>query len=248
MEWLRHLYDVTRQQAARAGVEFPDFETFWQQGHVEVPAPEGGQVMFAAFRSDPEAHPLPTPSGRIEIFSETIDGFGYDDCPGHAVWLEPVEWLGSPDARRFPLHLVSNQPKTRLHAQLDNGVTSQERKVQGREPLTIHPDDAAARGIAEGDVVRVYNERGACLAGAMVKDAVRPGVVQMATGAWFDPVEADETAPLDRHGNPNVLTLDKGCSSLSQGPSANSALVEVERFAGEPPPITVFTPPPIVEA
>src|SRR3712207_6202293 len=137
------------------------------------------------FRQDPIALPLPTPSGKIEVFSATIDGFGYEDCPGHPTWLEPGEWLGADLARRFPLHLISNQPRTRLHSQWDHGELSQAGKIGGREPVWINPVDAAARGIATGDVVRVFNDRGACLAGALVTDAVRPGGVQLATGAWF---------------------------------------------------------------
>lgn len=247
MEWLRHLYDVTRQRASQAGVEFPSFEAFWEEGHVEVALPEEAPVLFSEFRGAPDAHPLPTPSGKIEIFSATIDAFAYPDCPGHPTWLEPAEWLGSERARRYPLHLMSNQPKTRLHAQLDNGAVSRASKVRGREPLTMNPADAARRGIAAGDVVRVYNDRGACLAGVVLSDGVRVGVVQLATGAWFDPVRPGEIGSLDRHGNPNMLTLDKGTSSLAQGPIANSALVEVERFADEPPPITVFAAPALVD-
>ena len=105
-------------------------------------------VLFEQFRADPEGTPLGTPSGRIEIFSATIDGFGYADCPGHPTWLEPAEWLGAPLARRYPLHLVANNPTARLHSQLDVGAVSQATKVQGREPIRIHPADAAARGIA----------------------------------------------------------------------------------------------------
>ena len=59
-------------------------------------------------------------------------------------------------------------------------------------------------------MVRIYNDRGACLAGAVVTDAIRPGVIQLATGAWFDPLDPAEIGSLDKHGNPNVLTLDKG--------------------------------------
>ena len=99
----------------------------------------------------------------------------------------------------------------------------------------MHPQDAAVRSLAEGDVVRVYNDRGACLAGAIVSDAVKPGVIQLATGAWYDPVEPGTAGALCAHGNPNVLTRDEPCSKLSDGPSANSTLVEVEPYRGEPP-------------
>jgi biotin/methionine sulfoxide reductase len=246
MQWVRALYETSRRGAAARGIELPEFDRFWQEGYAELAAPARPVVMLEDFRRDPAAHPLGTPSGRIEIFSETIDGFAYEDCPGHPVWREPREWLGSPLAARYPLHLISNQPRTRLHGQLDPGKTSRAAKIADREPIWIHPDDATARGIETGDVVRVFNDRGACLAGALVTRDVRPAVVQLATGAWYDPLEPGQVGTLDRHGNPNVLTRDAGCSRLSQGASAQSALVEVERYPGAPPPITVFQPPAVV--
>ncbi len=242
-EWLRYLYDLTQLRAAEVGVALPDFEAFWRTGSVEFPIPEGHHErpwQYQRLREDPEANPLSTPSGRVEIFSETIDRFGYDDCPGHPVWLEPIEWLGSPAAARFPLHMLSNQPKTRLHSQYDNGITSRESKIRGREPVTINPRDAAERGIVDGDVVRLFNDRGACLAGAIVSDGVAPGVVQIATGAWYDPLEPGAVGSLDRHGNPNLLTRDAGTSKLAQGPIAQTTLIDIERYDGEPPPITAF--------
>ena len=243
MDWLRHLHAQNRQRAAELGFTLPDFDTFWRDGECGLPEREDIQVMHAKFRADPDAHRLRTPSGRIEIFSETIESFDYEDCPGHPTWMEPQEWLGAPLATRFPLHLVSNQPVVRLHSQYDASALSRAAKVNGREALRLHPDEAAARGIAEGDVVRVFNHRGQCLAGAVLSDAVRPGVVQMATGAWFDPAEPGEIGSLCKHGSVNVLTLDKGTSRLAQGPSAHTCLVEVERYEGEPPPVTAFEPP-----
>ena len=243
MEWLRHIYDVARQQAAEQKLELPDFDAFWQTGHYEFPRPSRPVVMLEGFRDDPEAKPLKTASGRIEIYCETIAGYGYDDCPGHPVWLEPAEWLGCDKARRFPLHLISNQPATRLHGQLDSGPLSRGAKIAGREPVWINTKDAAARSLRDGDVVRVYNDRGACLAGVRVTDVVREGVVQLATGAWYDPLEAGEPGTLDIHGNPNMLTLDKGTSKLGQAPVSQTALVEIERFEGALPDITVFGQP-----
>jgi biotin/methionine sulfoxide reductase len=243
-EWIRHLYARTRDELDRAGIEIPPFAEFWRTGHAELPpAPGPFPGSFEALREDPERFPLATPSGRIEIFSETIDGFGYDDCPGHPAWLAPAEWLGSPKAARWPLHLVSNQPVTRLHSQYDNGGCSRSAKIAGREPVTLHPDDAAARGIADGDLVRVFNERGGCLAGARLSAGIRPGVLQLATGAWWDPVDVGSRGALDRHGNPNAFTLDRGTSRLAQGPSAQTTLVEVERFDGPAPPVRAFAPP-----
>ena len=113
-------------------------------------------------------------------------------------------------------------------------------KVQGREPLLIHPTTAATRGIEDGAVVRVYNDRGACLAGVRVTENVSPDVVVLATGAWYDP---EAPGGLERHGNPNVLTLDKGTSRLAQGPISQTALVEVEAFDRDLPEVRAFTPP-----
>ncbi len=248
MEWLRHLYDVYRQRVAKDGIEMPGFDAFWEKGHFELPQPDAPPIPFADFHADPQAAALNTPSGRIEIWSETIAGFGYDDVPGHPTWMEPVEWLGSEKAARFPLHLVSNQPRARLHSQLDCGSVSRAAKVAGREAMRMNPGDAASRGIAEGDVARVFNDRGACLAGVVVSDAIRPGVVELATGAWFDPVDPAIPGSLEKHGNPNVLTIDKPTSTLTQCCAAQTALVEVERFEGPVPEITAFAPPPIVQA
>jgi biotin/methionine sulfoxide reductase len=117
--------------------------------------------------------------------------------------------------------------------------------VAGREPIVLHPEDAAARGIQAGDVVRVFNDRGACLAGAVLDDGIRQGVVQLATGAWYDPAEPGASGTLERHGNPNVLTLDKGTSKLAQGPIAQTALVQIERVEGDVPPVGAFDPPPL---
>ncbi len=246
-EWLEHMWNVSRQRAAREGFTLPDFDTFWEQGMLELPPGDGPRVWLADFRADPEANPLPTPSGRIEIASETIGGFGYADCPEHPIWMEPYEWLGSSLTERFPLHLVSNQPAKRLHSQLDQASVSQSDKVGGRQPIRLSPTDAAARGIRDGDTVRVFNDRGACLAGARIDDALMPGVAQLATGAWFDPAEPGRAGSLELAGNPNVLTRDKGTSALAQGPSAHSCLVEVERHDGPAPAPRVYAPPPIEE-
>jgi biotin/methionine sulfoxide reductase len=239
------LADIARQQASRHGIERPNFETFWQEGYVADPAPALYDFL-SDFRADPDAHKLKTPSGRIEIYSERIASFGYDDCLGHPAWIEPAEWLGANESGR--LHLISNQPTLRLHGQLDNGPVSRAAKVQGREPLWINPRDAAARGISNGDVVRVFNARGACLAGAVVTDAVSTGVMQLQTGAWYDPDKPGLAGTLDRHGNPNMLTLDKGTSKLAQGPSSQTALVEVERWEKPVPDIAAFDQPAVVPA
>jgi biotin/methionine sulfoxide reductase len=220
--WLRHLYGRWALSCGRLGFEPPDFDRFWAEGHAELPQARRGRSSpsSAISRANPQAHPLDTPSGKVELFSAEIAAMALADCPGMPTWLPPRESLL--DAAPDELHLLSFQPATRLHSQLDPGRISAADKIGGREALKMHPADAAARGLAEGQVVRVHNARGACLAGLRLDEGVLPGVVLMATGAWFDPLEPGMPGSLCVHGNPNVLTADVGTSALGQGPSAQS--------------------------
>ena len=245
LEWVRWLYDETCNNAAEQGLNTPDFDTFWQDGMHEWPSrPE--RTLFEDFRRDPATHRLQTPSGKLELFSEEVASWNDPDLPGHAVWHEPGEWLGSDKAKTYPLHLISNQPATRLHSQYDNGGYAQASKVKGREPVWINPEDAETRGVKDGDVVRLFNERGACLAGAVVTGQVSAGVLQLSTGAWYDPETPGEIGSLCVHGNANVLTRDVGTSRMAQGSSAQTCLVQLEKFDGDPPPVKVFDPPEII--
>ncbi|WP_431284636.1 molybdopterin-dependent oxidoreductase [Humitalea sp. 24SJ18S-53] len=239
--WLRHLYARWAKGARMAGFDAPDFDQFWAEGFIEIPSPDTPYVQFADFAADPVAHPLNTPSGKVELFSATIAGFGYDEVPGHPVWMEPGEWLGAAEADE--LHMLSYQPATRLHGQLDPGRIAAADKILGREPVLMHPDDAAARGLMAGQVVRVFNARGSTAAGLRLSDGIRRGVVAMATGAWWDPMDPADPASPCVHGNANVLTRDIGTSRLGQGCAAQSCLVRVASWEGALPPVAVHTPP-----
>ncbi len=245
MAWLRQFYGAAVQQAQERGLTMPDFDTFWKQGYLEFPVTDAANqvVAYAEFRADPANNPLGTPSGKIELYSSTIAGFNYDDTPPHATWLPPTEWLGSPETAQYPLHLLSSHPKNRLHSQLDQTGLRHAYEVAGREPLWISPQDAAARGIMNGDVVRVFNGRGQTLAGALVTARVRRGVMVLNEGAWSDPLTPGSVGTLDRHGNVNNLTTDTPSSKLSGGNPTNSVLVQVEKYVGTPPVVTTFTPP-----
>ncbi|CNI36386.1 molybdopterin guanine dinucleotide-containing S/N-oxide reductase [Yersinia intermedia] len=230
MAWIRHIYQECGVAQQPHGVAWPDFESFWQRGHVDLPAPPKEFVFFDAFRENPQANPLQTPSGKIELFSEKIASYHYEDFAPHAEWQPPVEWLGAPQAEQWPLHLISIQPEDRLHSQLDPAPLAQGNKTAGRETLYMHPQDAAKRDITEGSQVQVSNVRGHCLAGVRITDGVTRGVVLMATGAWFDPGFGGKQHKVEQSGNPNVLTLDIGTSRLTQGPNAMSCLVEVALY------------------
>ncbi|WP_312404662.1 molybdopterin guanine dinucleotide-containing S/N-oxide reductase [Rhizobium sp.] len=223
--WLRRLYGVTSANAREKGVEMPNFDQFWQDGVFDLQPEALPVVMLQDFREEPNANPVPTPSGKIEIFSETVDSFGLDDCHGYPTWFEPPEWLGNRESED-QLHLISDQPVRRLHSQLDASPHSKAGKVRGREPVLINPLDAQRCDLGEGDLVEIHNERGRLISAVEISDAIMPGVVRLSTGAWFD---MDFERSLERHGNPNALTLDVPSSSLSQGCSAQTCLVRVRK-------------------
>ncbi len=245
-DWIRELFERTRERSTSEGVDFPTYEQFVKEGRLQVEAPPKPGILLEPFRQDPNQFPLKTPSGKIEIFSATIDSYQYDDCPGHPTWIPPSEWLGKDSVDADCLHMISNQPEPRLHSQLDHGAHSRARKINQREPLRINSSDAAHRQIKDGDTVRVYNTRGEFLAAAKLDDNLRDGVVQIATGAWLDPEDTNAERIVCKHGNPNVVTHDRRTSSLAQGPAAMSCLVKIEKFIGQPPSVTAFDPPHII--
>lgn len=227
MGWIRHLYDESRDYAARThGFEMPSFEQFWDRGHAPCPM-RAEHTHLAAFRAAPGDHPLPTESGRIVLGSRTLARLGYEDCPDHPAWMDPAEWLGGGDGNE--LHLISHQPRGRLHSQLETGAASLADRRGGREQLRLNPEDAAARGIQDGQTVRLWNARGTCLATARISADTAPGVAVLPTGAWL--TRGQDGA--DIAGNPNVLTLDIGSSAFGQGCAAHTCLIRVAPHAGD---------------
>ena len=246
-DWQEWIYKQTFDRAAAANIEIPKYEKFREKKWFKINDPTEPTIMLKDFREDPKKNPLNTPSGKIEIFSKTVADFNYDDCPGHPVWFEPCEWLGKVN-KKYPLHLISNQPKNKLHSQMDHGKYSKSFKINEREPLEINPLDANKRNLKNGDVVRMFNERGSCLAGIKITEDVMQGVVQMSTGAWYDPENPSQYGSMCKHGNPNVLTPDKGTSKLGQGPIAHSCLIEIEKYNDKIPKLTAFDPPTIIRS
>jgi biotin/methionine sulfoxide reductase len=229
MQWIRHLYEETRRDARdRLDFDMPEFDLFWQQGYANVPV-RAHHTYLDNFRADPETHALQTESGRIVLGSKMLERLNYDDCPSHPAWIEPREWMGNADPK-CELHLISHQPAGRLHSQLETGHASRSRKRSGREVARLSSTDAARFGILHDQTIRLWNDRGQCLATAEVSDDVRPGVIVLPTGAWFTPSGDDG---LEIAGNPNVLTPDIPTSTLGQGCSAHTCLVRVAPFRGQ---------------
>ena len=239
-EWLKWIYHKSNA-LQETNYKFPDFEAFKKKGWYKHPEPLDQKIFLREFIESPEKNPLDTPSGKIELFSKKIDSFQYSDCVGHPKWYADKEYLGN--ASKFKLHLLSNQPKFKLHSQLDNGQVADVEKSEGRALIEVNEIDAETRGLSDGVMVRVFNYRGSCLAIVKLSQDIMPGVVNIPTGAWLDPSTGGDISCV--HGNPNVLTNDIGTSKLAQGPTAHTCLVEIEQFYEKAPRIKAFDPPKI---
>jgi anaerobic selenocysteine-containing dehydrogenase len=235
-EWIRLSFENSGIQ------DMVTFEEFDEKGYFVIPTDPEWQKYppgLREFHDDPGKHPLKTPSGKIEFCSQNLTRYFPDDKERPPVphWIERGEShderLSSERARKYPLLIMSNHGRWRVHAQCDDITWTREIetcKVKGPdgykyEPLWINPADAAARGLKHGDVVRVYNERGVVLGGAYVTERMMPGVVYMDHGARYDPVIPGE---LDRGGAINTITPHKTTSKNATGMVVSSFLVEVE--------------------
>ncbi|EMW8521890.1 trimethylamine-N-oxide reductase TorA [Vibrio parahaemolyticus] len=242
MEWIESLYNDCKK-ANEGKFEMPEFNEFWEKSVLDFG--EGKPwVRHAEFRKDPELNPLGTPSGFIEITSRKIGRYGYEHCQEHPMWFEKSERShGGPGSDKYPFWLQSCHPDKRLHSQM---CESEEFRatyaVQGREPVYINPIDAKAKGIKDGDLVRVFNGRGQLLAGAVLTDSYPRGVIRIEEGAWYGPLNEKEGA-ICTYGDPNTLTQDIGSSELAQATSANTCIVDFEKFTGKVPPVTSFGGP-----
>ena len=242
-EWIKWIYDESNA-LQETNHKFPDFDVFKKKGWYKHPKPIDHQIFLREFIESPLKNPLDTPSGKIELFSKKIDSFQYSDCVGHPKWYGDKEYLGN--ASKYKLHLLSNQPKFKLHSQLDQGKVADGEKSDGRAIIEVNIRDAEARDLSEGALVRVFNDRGSCLAVMKISKDIMQGVVNIPTGAWLDPSKSDSISCV--HGNPNVLTLDVGTSKLAQGPSSHTCLVEIEKFQEEAPKIKAFSPPKLIKS
>ncbi len=219
--------------------EHMDFEEFWETGVARVPQPqeEFEWVRHGAFREDPEKNPLPTPSGKVEIFSQAIADMNIPDCPPMPTWIEPDEYLGN--AEEGSVHVVSPHPYNRIHSQFAQSDLREELNVQDREFLLINADDAFDNGIEDGDLVELYNDRGSVIVGARVNDNIMRGVVSLYEGAW---VSFDSQGRCNS-GAINVLTSSRPSSGLSQATTANTCIAKMRKAENIEGPNMAYTKP-----
>ncbi|NVO58502.1 molybdopterin-dependent oxidoreductase [Rhodobacteraceae bacterium B1Z28] len=230
-------------EASGAAKDLP-FEEFWEKGYARMPVPTEarGWVRHAALINDPEGSPLHTASGKIEMFCENIANMEIEDCPGMPMWMEKHEYLGN--AKEGQLHVVSPHPWFRLHSQMDQSETLRGiYKIQGREPVRISAEDAASRGIEDGDLVELYNDRGTVIAGAVVSKDIMPGVVSIYEGCW----PSLDSKGRCNSGLVNFLTSTQRASGLSEATTANTSLIEMRKCEDAEGPNMAYEKPAIIE-
>ena len=225
--------------------EDQDFESFKKRGYQLIPTREGWRdepVGLSEWAEDPTGHPMETPTGKIEFYSTTLaQKFPDDHIRGPvAHWIEKGDGhddrLSSERAKKYPFLIVSNHPRWRVHAEFDDVEWLREIetcKVIGPdgyayEPLWINPSDAKKIGVENGDVVKVYNERGSVLGGVRVTERIRPEVVYMDHGANAD-VIVPGLGGLDRGGAINLICPTATTSKNADGEVTSGYLVGVEK-------------------
>lgn len=228
MGWLRHLYEVTRADAAaRLDYHLPDFDTFWAEGNAPLKMEEH-KTYLAEYRADPENNRLRTETGKIILHSKMLAGLNYENCRAHPAWIEPKLPQPPSSDRSDRFHLLTPQPEGRLHSQLEKAASSTAFKLNGLERLRISASDALRIGVCDGERVLISNEQGQCLAAAEISNEIAPGTVALPTGSWL--AFADDGSGLEMSGNPNVLTVDRPASDFSQGCAAQTCLVHVQPY------------------
>lgn len=223
-EWMRHLYAQSRE----AIPELPTFEEFRKQGIFKKRDPQGHHVAYKAFREDPQANPLTTPSGKIEIYSQALadiaatwEFFFFNDTATTEIYTPGFESYQDPLNKQYPLQLTGFHYKSRVHSTYGNVDVL---KAACRQEMWINPLDAQKRGINNGDKVRIFNDRGEVHIEAKVTPRMMPGVVALGEGAWYDP----DAKRVDKGGCINVLTTQRP-SPLAKGNPSHTNLVQVEK-------------------
>ena len=220
VEWCLDRYRATR---------FPDLPTLdeFERSNLGVYARPviKPAIAFEDFRTDPVAHPLDTPSGKIEIFSQSLYEMNRPaEIPPVPKYIQEWESPFGVEAEKYPLQVMGHHTLHRVHSTHDNNDWLEEAFPQR---VFINPIDAAARGLVDGDRVKVFNERGATILPCRLTNRILPGVIDLPQGAWWSPDEAG----IDRRGCVNVLTSERW-TPLAFGTAQHTVMAQVEKAMG----------------
>ena len=224
--------------------DYLDWDEFFEKGYFVIPTAEGWEDDprgHQPFAEDPIANPMRTPNGKINFYSDELAKHFPDDQerPPYPKWVEsginhPDERRGGERAKKYPFLIVSNHPRWRVHAELDDITWLREIetcKIIGPdgyryEPVWINPSDAEDLGIKTGDIIKVFNDRGWVLGGAYVSERIIKGAVFQDHGARVDAIVSGVS---DRGGANNLIAPLATTSKNAVGEVTSGFLVGVEK-------------------
>ncbi len=200
-QWIAHLLDQYRE------LRFPDLPTLeeFEQKNLGVYSRpvEKPRIAFEKFRQDPEKNPLDTPSGKIEIFSEEMFARNLpEEVPAIPKYIQEWESPFGEESAKYPLQVIGTHFMPRVHSTFANVDWNREAFPQR---VFINPLDAAARGLENGQQVRVFNDRGTVILPCRISRRIMPGVVNIPQGAWWKP----DGQGNDIGGSVNTLTSER---------------------------------------
>ena len=216
-DWLKANYAYIREREP----ELPDYETFSREGGWQFKE----QIKAVGFEQeikDPANHPFPTPSGKIEIFSKRLYDLDQPDIAAIPRYMPCPEGPEDPLREKYPLQLIGWHTRRRAHSIHDNNEWQDEVEKPG---VWIHPEDAAERGIRDGEMTEVYNDRGCIRIPAVVTERIRQGVAAISQGGWFTP----DKQGTDIRGSINVLTSTAYPTPIAKGNPQHTNLVEIRK-------------------
>lgn len=222
-DWVRWLVQTSSKDVPG----LPAYEQFKSAGIYRTTLPS--VIGMKEFRDDPKGKPLKTPSGKIEIWSSNLHAMS-KDWPNDATnpitplpeYSATREMPGDPLQEKYPLQCITHHYKQRTHSSYGNGAWLKEAHPQ---QVWVNPGDASGRGIANGDTVAVFNDRGRLQLPAFVTPRIAPGVISVPQGAWYSPEKAGGT---DLGGSANVLTSQQP-TAYAKGNGQHSNLVQIEK-------------------
>jgi anaerobic selenocysteine-containing dehydrogenase len=219
------------------------WEELNKKGYFVVPTADGWENVpagFYQFYKDPVKFPLSTPTGKLEFESTGLLKYFPTDLerPPVPKWvakgISHEETLGTERSKKYPLLVCSNHPRWGVHSQHDDITWLREIetcKVRGPDgyqyqPMWLHPSEAEKRGIRQGDILALFNDRGTVLGGAYITERIMPGVVYIDHGAKWDPIVPGE---IDRGGAINTIVPRNTTSKNAVGHAVSGFLAEVEK-------------------